>query len=74
MRSADGGAGSSEILRVRVPDVVVVVPVPVPGSVPVPPPELVAVAVMAETVQTPEGEKETLVPTTTGSEVQETAE
>jgi hypothetical protein len=74
MRSAEGGAGSSEILRVRVPDVVEVVPVPVPEPVSVPLPELVAVAVMAETVQTPEGVKETLVPTTTGSAVQDTAE
>jgi|GEM_PF-4961074 len=62
------------MLRVKVPEVVVVVPVPVPDPVPVPLPELVAVAVMAETVQTPEGENETLVPTTTGSAEQETAE
>lgn len=72
MRSAVGGAGSTLTTTVKVPEVVDVVPVPVP--VPVSPPELVAVAVMAETVQTPEGVKETLVPTTTGSAVQETAE
>lgn len=70
MRSVVGGAGSTWTTTVKVPEVVDVVPVLVPE----PDPELVAVAVMAETVHTPEGVKETLVPTTTGSAVQETAE
>lgn len=68
MRSVVGAAGSTWTTTVKVPEVVDVVPVLVPD------PELVAVAVMAETVHTPEGVKETLVPTTTGSAVQETAE